>query len=265
MKRITTVLIVASLTFYSFIGCEKPSTTGNEDKKTQNTEYITITLKTKIKANEPILVGYEIKEVSLRYIEKDVREEEECLIVRNIDKLFIGVDKSLAREPSQYKYLCSNIDKNEDNNCKGSYNIVSKANELALESTRLNESVACREFYPVVTITLKEDNKKKVEIKYRRYSSATRTFHLESKGSCVKLGSFDVDAISLVGEGSFKSFCGFESGRNCSDYGEYYKKDQNFGLEVVKKEGSSNPDDIELKITEYNPSKNCVSLLPFSM
>ena len=245
MKKIVIILSMICLALY-FVGCSAGKGSGDDDLKgttdtgTDNseTEYITVTVVANLEA------GHTVKVQTGGLADEKSLSNGQCVNVRDLEKLVISVEQ--GNEVSQ---LCSNIDDNENNNCKGNYNIIYKiadsktgSNKLALESTDRNESEDCMELFPVYTITLKSELSGRTVKVYNDDKART----LQAKDSCLKLTNKDFSSFQIdVGQG--------DENRQvmCDEC-----KENNYEISLHGQPPT--PDEVILSSeTEYNKSKSC--------
>ncbi len=203
------------------------------------TGYITVTVEAILKAN------YVVK-VQTGSLDGKSLSSGSCVNVRNVEQLAIS-----AEQDNVVSHLCSNVDDDESNNCKGSYNVIytladSKigANKLTLESVDRNESEDCTELFPVYTITMKSGLGDKTVKVYNDDKAKT----LQVKDSCLKLTAGDFSGLQIdegVGNDNRRIIC--ESGRCDED---------NYEISLFGQPPTPNRV-IFSSGAEYNKSKSC--------
>ena len=252
MRKFILILSMVSAALI-FVSCTPKD--GNEDASGADrdketavknfSEYTTITVVADLKT------GHTIK-VQSSYDEKSLSSGQ-CVNVRGTEtkRLVISVEQN-----NVVSQLCSNIDENENNNCKGNYNIIYKladsqtgANKLTLKSADRNESEDCTELFPVYTLTLgKGLGNKTVKVQ-----TDEKAKNLTAEGSCLKLVQGDFLSLQVdVGEGddNRKVLCSNskeESSLKCSENNYTVHL---YGVPPI-------PNDVVLSPADYNKSKNC--------
>lgn len=264
MKRIMFILGMVFIMCGFFVGCKESSPNVDsirelrEGVSPDKLEPITITLTSVLRSNHKVKIqsGYE---------EDVLLSTGQCVRIEGTTQEKLVVSTEQDNVTSQ---LCSNIDDDKNNDCKGSYNVFYKpadsktgANKLALESTDRNESERCIMFPPVYTITLVSDlGTRTVKVQNKKM---TKT--LKEKGSCVKLKIYDFFDLQIdVGEGDENRKILCSDRKQAGDEvvsAQCYKEEEEedyFNIEIGISGVPPVPSAVKLnKEVEYNHSKNC--------
>lgn len=224
----------------------------NKKNGSQNavSDYVTITVVAELKAGHTVAVRDSFNEETL--------SGGQCIKVRVDDQGSLVVS---VRQNNIVSQLCSSIDEDKNNNCKGNYNVVYKgtdpqtgASKLALELADRNENKDCIALWSaddIYTITVVTDlGNKTMRVQNNKNAKTLRA----KKGSCLKLtgddfgGHLQID----VGEGDYnrRVLC-----RGDSVVNECNKT--NYEINVLGQ--PPEPDHLVLNPgVEYNNSESCV-------